>query len=295
MSEEIKECLPLVSVIIPCFNQAAYLAEAIESVRRQSFKPIEIIVVNDGSTDETEKIVKQFRDVNYIFQENRGLSAARNAGIKSSKGAFLVFLDADDWLYKDGILLNYTKMLEFPHLAFVSGAHDKVNSHKLILEEGMTPVESRHYLHLLQGNYIGMHGAVMYNRAAFNHFLFDTDLKACEDYNLYLNIARIFPLHHHLGKIAAYRLHDSNMSSNEVMMLKAALFVLKKQKKYLISKSEVVAYRRGKKNWRNYYAKIMAQKARVMGDKILWQGLWKFDKVLYVKIRVRKALQFLKK
>ncbi|GAC1417955.1 MAG: glycosyltransferase [Flavisolibacter sp.] len=295
MPEQNKGGLALVSVIIPCFNHGTYLGKAIESVRRQSFSPIEIIVVNDGSTDETERIARQFENINYIFQENQGHSAARNTGIKSSKGAYLVFLDADDWLYKDGILLNYNKMIEFPSLAFVSGAHDKVNAQKQILKEGITPVESRHYLHLLKGNYIGMHGTVMYSRFVFNHFLFDTELKSCEDYNLYLNVARIFPVHHHLEKIAAYRFHHSNMSCNEVRILNAALLVLQRQKKYLISKSEIIAYGLGRQRWRRYYTKIIAQMVKGTDDKILWKGLWKFDKLKYVQARIYKALQFFKK
>jgi len=90
---------PLVSVIIPTFNSSDYILEAIESVLEQTYSPIEIIVIDDGSTDDTrgklqEKI--QAGQIRYVFQENRGLAAARNRGIREAAGTYLQFLDADD-------------------------------------------------------------------------------------------------------------------------------------------------------------------------------------------------------
>ena len=89
--------LLLVSVVIPCYNSARYLAETIESVRLQTYPRIEIIVVDDGSTDETAKIARS-RGVRYIHQANRGISAARNTGILHSQGQYVLFLDHDDRL-----------------------------------------------------------------------------------------------------------------------------------------------------------------------------------------------------
>ncbi len=87
---------PLVSIIIPCFNYGRYLRDAIESVISQGYPHKEIIVVDDGSSDETKQIAEKYQDVKYVYQDNQGLSAARNTGIKNSRGDFLVFLDADD-------------------------------------------------------------------------------------------------------------------------------------------------------------------------------------------------------
>ncbi len=87
---------PLVSVIIPVYNGERYLAEAIDSILMQAVKPLEIIVVDDGSTDESEKVAKKFaNDVHYILQENRGAPAARNLGINLAKGSLLAFIDAE--------------------------------------------------------------------------------------------------------------------------------------------------------------------------------------------------------
>jgi glycosyltransferase involved in cell wall biosynthesis len=92
----------LVSVIIPVYNCEKYLAEAIESILAQKCRPIEIIVVDDGSTDGTAHVAKSFSDhVHYLYQSNRGCGAARNTGIKKAEGSFLAFLDADDLWVED--------------------------------------------------------------------------------------------------------------------------------------------------------------------------------------------------
>lgn len=91
---------PLVSVIIPAYNSAKFAAKAVESVLAQTYQNYELIVIDDGSTDNTKEVLNRFAGrVNYIFQENRGPSAARNMGIKVAQGEYICFLDADDtWL-----------------------------------------------------------------------------------------------------------------------------------------------------------------------------------------------------
>src|SRR5687767_1956410 len=89
--------LPVVSVVVTCYNHGRFLADAIQSLIRQTYNKIEIIVVDDGSTDNTASVASSFPEVKYLHQPNAGLSAARNTGIHNSTGSFLVFLDADDW------------------------------------------------------------------------------------------------------------------------------------------------------------------------------------------------------
>lgn len=90
--------MPEVSVIIPCYNHGHYLPHAVNSVLAQTFTDWEAIIVDDGSTDNTREVAAQFTDerVRYVHQENRGLSGARNTGIRAAQGAYLAFLDADD-------------------------------------------------------------------------------------------------------------------------------------------------------------------------------------------------------
>src|SRR5438132_9051132 len=94
--------MPIVSVIIPAYNVAPFIGETLTTVFAQSFNDYEVIVINDGSpdTEELERALQPFIDrINYIKQENRGASAARNAGLRAARGEFVAFLDADDlWL-----------------------------------------------------------------------------------------------------------------------------------------------------------------------------------------------------
>src|SRR5689334_8831893 len=112
--------MPTVSVIIPAFNQARFLAVAIDSVLQQTYRDVEIVVVDDGSTDETRDVAARFGDrVNYVHQDNTGLPGARNRGIRESSGEFLCFLDSDDFLHPEKIQRQVELLKEDPKLAFV--------------------------------------------------------------------------------------------------------------------------------------------------------------------------------
>ena len=251
---------PLISVIIPCYNHGAYLPEAFASIWQQDYPAVEIVVVDDGSTDTTREVTQRYPAVKYVYQANQGLSAARNTGLAHSRGQYLVFLDADDWLLPGALATNARYLRQAPALAFVSGGHDKVFVAKGLVREETQEVTSDHYCHLLRGNYIGMHATVMYQRWVFAEFLYDTALRACEDYDLYLRIARAYPVAHHTQRIAAYRLHGTNMSGNIPLMLSTVLAVLKRQQPHLQSPSEEQAYARGQVVWHEYYSHELYQK-----------------------------------
>lgn len=242
----------LVSVVIPCYNHGHYLKQAIDSVLEQSWSHMEVIVVDDGSTDDTAAICKEYGDrVQYIHVARVGLSAARNIGVQHSHGEFVTFLDADDYLYPGATEINLFYFGYYPHVAFVSGAHDRIDDNRQLLAEVYQ--SGTGYISLLQGNFIGMEGCVLYRRDLFFHFHFDTKLKACEDYDLNLKIARVLPTFHHKEKIAAYRIHNRNMSANKEMMLALAHHVLSRQIPVLINEAERTALHAGQQNWKTYY------------------------------------------
>ena len=100
--------LPLISIIIPAYNVSQYIGEAVRSIFVQDFKSYEVIVVNDGSTDtsELEKVLEPYREkIHYIYQDNRGISAARNAALRVARGELIALLDADD-VWREGKLKN---------------------------------------------------------------------------------------------------------------------------------------------------------------------------------------------
>jgi len=112
---------PLISVIIPVYNGEKYLAEAIESVLLQDYVPIEIIVIDDGSTDGSSVVAKQYREVHYHFQPHSGVATALNAGIGKASGDYLAFLDADDIWVKDKLSIQMAAFRKDPDLDIVFG------------------------------------------------------------------------------------------------------------------------------------------------------------------------------
>lgn len=115
--------MSLVSIIMPAYNAAEYISEAIESVLAQSHEDWELLVINDGSQDETEEKVLAFEDsrIRYFVQENKGVSAARNVGLDKMKGDFFCFLDADDVLPQNSIRARYLVFKKDSAIFFVSG------------------------------------------------------------------------------------------------------------------------------------------------------------------------------
>src|SRR5207245_5342110 len=155
----------LVSVIIPCYNQAHFLGEAIESVLAQSYPHFEIIVVDDGSTDNTEEVAGSYPEVRCLRQANQGQAAARNVGLGQSCGEYAVFLDADDRLMPEALAVGLAGFAAHPDCAFVAGHHRWISADGFPLQE-IPPhsVEKEHYAELLRRNYIAMLATVMYRR-----------------------------------------------------------------------------------------------------------------------------------
>ena len=123
--EQHMESLPTFSVIIAAYNAERTIGRAIESVLSQTCPAHQVVVVDDGSTDDTAKVIAGFGDsVIYYFQENAGVSAARNAGVDLADGDWLAFLDADDWYYPDRLRWHAEWIAEDPHLAFLTGEQE---------------------------------------------------------------------------------------------------------------------------------------------------------------------------
>lgn len=254
---------PLVSVVIPCFNQGQFLAEAIASVLGQTYQHYEILVVDDGSTDQTAKVAADSSRVRYLYQTNRGLAAARNTGWRASQGAYLVFLDADDRLLPQALEAGVRCLQAAPEAAFGAGHFRYLHADGTVRHEDIQ--ESRTadpYAAFLHGNYLAMHATVMYRRQALAAVGgFRDCLRACEDYDLYLRLSRVALVVRHTGLVAEYRQHPGNMSRDPGLMLPAALAVLRAQWRW--AKATTVyrqAYKAGIQGWQAYYGeKLLAQ------------------------------------
>jgi glycosyltransferase involved in cell wall biosynthesis len=257
----------LVSVVIPCYNHAHYLDEAIRSVLAQTHPLLEVIVVDDGSSDNTREVVARYPGVDYVYQENAGLADARNTGIRRSTGEYVVFLDADDRLLRQAVVANLRCFSEHPESAFVFGTATTIASDGASLPWTTEPRDDEdRYRALLRPEYIGMHATVTYQRSVLKLLGgFDTSFEACEDYDMFLRIAREFPISSHPEPIAEYRMHGSNMSGAPALMLRSAHAALRSQKPYIRrNKQYRKAYREGRRAWSKLYGEQLV--ARIRAD-----------------------------
>lgn len=257
--------LELVSIIIPCYNQAPFLGEALESACGQTYPRLEILVVDDGSTDETPEVVRRLPSVRYIRESNQGLSAARNTGLAYSTGRYLVFLDADDRLVPHAVEVGLAALAAHPECACVAGHYRLISAEGALLRQWpRAPVDDDAYAALLRRNHIGMHATVLYRRAIFEEVGgFDRSVRACEDYDLLLRIARRYPIYCHDTVVAEYRQHEANMSRDPALMLKAALTVHRRQ--WRIARQNprhVEAYEEGRRFWQEFYGGQLVEELR---------------------------------
>jgi glycosyltransferase involved in cell wall biosynthesis len=261
----------LVSVVIPCYNQAHFLSEAIESVLSQSYPRFEIVVVDDGSTDNTSEVASSYppEKVRLVRQENKGLSAARNAGLAESKGEYVVFLDADDRLLPEALEVGVRELEAHPQCAFVSGHIRRIAADGSPLRTppqalNKAHIEGDHYARLLRYNYIWTPGSVMYRRTVFDSVGgFDPSVNGAADYDLYLRIARDYPVRHHGEVVLDYRRHGTNMTGNPALMLKATVAVLRRQRKRVRGHERYEkASETGLRGGREYYGVPLADEVR---------------------------------
>ena len=213
-----------VSAIMPVHDGEIYLTEAIENIRRQNYKPLEIIIVDDGSTDSTAKIAGHFHDlVHYVYQANSGPAAARNRGLSIAKGDVISFLDVDD-LWSENKL-----MLQLEHLERSIPSPDIVLGHTQRMqligqEEGNVKFKE------WGEPVIAMHlGSALFRKSVFEHVgLFNESLYYCDDWDWFMRAKEMnVPMVLHKEVTYYYRRHDQNITNDLETSLKSALKVLR--------------------------------------------------------------------
>jgi glycosyltransferase involved in cell wall biosynthesis len=220
----------IVSVVIPCFNQGRFLRTAIESALGQTHRQVEVIVVNDGSTDDTARVAAAYAGrIKYVEQSNQGLSAARNTGIRGATGEFLHFLDADDFIQPE----MYERMLwvlaERPDAvaAYCGYHHVDMDGHSLDIVPARPESDDVFHL-LLCYNPWPCHSLVVRRSSVDSAGFFDPRLPSCEDWDLWLRIAaqgsRFAPVD---GEFACYRWYAQSMSKKHATMFLTALHVIR--------------------------------------------------------------------
>jgi glycosyltransferase involved in cell wall biosynthesis len=263
----------LVSVVIPCYNQAHFLGEAIESVLKQTYPHYEIVVVDDGSTDNTSELASHYERVHLIRQDNQGLSAARNTGIRHSEGEYLVFLDADDRLLPEALKAGLECFSAHPESALVAGYS------KLIKADGSfhttlnhQPSDEDPYVALLEKCHIAPPASGMYQRSVFEAVGgFKSGVDASADYEMYLRIARRFQVRRYDEAVAEYRMHGENMIRNSGLMLSSALTVLRSQRRFVKGdKRREAAYKSGIKYEQEHWGDPLVEQVRAQVQEGEW-------------------------
>ncbi len=268
----------LISVVIPCYNQAHFLTEAIASVAAQRYRHFELIVVDDGSTDATEEVARRYPWVQCLGQENRGLAGARNTGLHASSGEYIVFLDADDRLLPEALRAGKEALDANPSSAFAFGAYRKITEDGRVLPERrarsrFNPEDP--FRSFLEGNHAGMHSNVMYRRAAVLEAGGFQPTYGCEDYDLFLRLARSHSVVEHAVMIAEYRQHEHSMSRNTRLMFTTTLKVLRSQWEHVRdNRAYRRAYRRGLRRWRDYYGERLLHTCSISLRQRRWAEAW---------------------
>jgi SAM-dependent methyltransferase len=245
-----------VAVVVTTYNHAGYLGAALDSVVAQSHPVDEIVVVDDGSSDDPAAVVAHYGGVRLIRQPNAGLASARNRGLEAVGTDRVVFLDADDVLCPDAVALGLACFAHRPGCGLVYGAHRRVDATgRQLGATSYTPIKADAYRQFLRANVIGMHATVMYDREVLSGVGgFNPALRQCEDYDAFLRLAQITPIASHPGTVAHYRWHGSNMSADPRLMLTAALGVLDLHASRAQASDETARdWRAGRAAWRSYY------------------------------------------
>ncbi|MGH7769668.1 MAG: glycosyltransferase family 2 protein [Candidatus Binatia bacterium] len=232
---------PLVSVIIPTYDAAGFVPQALESVLEQTYGHHEIVVVDDGSRDETRAALNKFHGrFTYIYQENRGAAAARNTGIKAASGEFVCFLDADDLWASNKAALQVEFLKQHPEVGLLSGRcrkfMDKGDPYVAFAANAPKGSAARifsapqAFAELVRFNFIPT-STVMIRKECFEKVgLFDLNLIPVEDRDMWLRISAHFGVAHLPWVLCDKRLHPSNISNDKARMLYTRARVLEKNR-----------------------------------------------------------------
>lgn len=231
-----------VSVVIPAYNAARFLPEAINSVRQQTLTVHEIIIMDDGSTDDTESIVRALGDgILYIRQKNAGVSAARNRGIALATGEIIAFLDADDVWFPEKIERQLKVFQDHPDVALVATDKAEIDTQGKLLLPSLFKQQHLHTFFsslnnapipqvmslLIKVNFIPT-SSVLVRKEALNRIgVFDTTIRYGEDLELWVRIAAQFQIACIPEVMLHYRRHDTNATQATEKLLLDMVRVIK--------------------------------------------------------------------
>jgi glycosyltransferase involved in cell wall biosynthesis len=245
---------PLVSIILPTYNRAHFLPEAVGSVLAQTYRNWELIVVDDGSTDHTREVAEGYGDerIRYLYQANKGCSAARNLGIKNSRGEFIAFLDSDDMWLPERLEVGMRAFEEHPSAGMVcSGCYRVGNDGAVVCESKadlpVIPFEELQVRYAIPG---GTPSVTVRMAALEEVGLFDESLARNEDWDLWLRLARRFEIRAVARPLVKIRWYDRPSGRQEAAVNRAT------RERLIERYCTTSADRRRAAAWRHYEAAL---------------------------------------
>lgn len=223
----------MVSVIMPTFNRSDLISHAINSVLRQVYKNWELIIVDDGSSDNTKDVVRSFSEkdsrIRYFYQNNQGQSVARNSGIEQSRGEFIAFLDSDNEWESNRLLLGVNELVKNPNVALCYGnaISIDINGNELH-RRNMRRYSGLIFPKLLVDNFISMNSVLVRKSVLNSSRPFNEKNRLDEDYELWLNMSvnnQFFFVNQY---IVRYRIEGERISNNYMRRLDANLHTVQK-------------------------------------------------------------------
>ena len=284
------------SVVIPSYNRSSMTVDAVNSVLGQTFRDFEIIVVDDGSTDDTEKMLSDFGDqISYHKQVNSGVASARNNGIALSTGHYVCYLDSDDLWHPEKLAIYKAAIDKKPEIAFLFSDFHKhdiklqapytlSNSDMFTYiydlaknqEEKLFTIDGEDLLRLLFKGYPLYPSTFAIRRDVHDHFRWDPGILKSEDFNFVLKVSRKYGFAYLSQSLTTVRVHDSNKSADFLTKNHVNLFSMKLYRDLYV-----------KENVRSLCNFYISQKQFGMGKSYLKHGLFKlgmshmFQSLLY--------------
>lgn len=218
---------PLFSIIIPCYNQAHFLPDCLESLLKQSFPNWEAIVVNDGSTDTTSEVAKSYQNkdarIKLVEKENGGLSSARNFGIQSAQGNRFIFLDADDYLYPNCLIEISKLVVQDSDQVLIQYGYSYVSEDKMTILHSVLPSQQKNIIPQIFSSVLGPCHSICISKKLFDSIgFFDESLRSVEDWDFWLRAAKAGATQKTIKMpLVYYRYVRNSMSRNAFVMYDA--------------------------------------------------------------------------
>ena len=268
-----------ISVVMPCYNYEAYVSEAIESILRQSFTNFEFIIVNDGSTDNSDERIRVYHDKRIRYKKlpkNSGNYPARNIGMKMATGKYICVMDADDISHPDRLRIQFNYLESHPSVAMVGSQALCIDENsKLTGNQIVKPICAARQLHVyLLANNFTLHPSILFRCKLLHRYglYYNEAYKVASDYDFAARVSKLFPIINLEDILLKYRLHTSQISATSNHLQDEYAGIIKyKLLKTLVPKPSPKE--------KEIYLKLM-ELHRILNEKDLLIGLHLCNKIL---------------